>query len=416
MREQPRVWDPRGVRRATVVAAHPDDETLGAAGLVQRLHADGVRVSLVIATDGEAAFPGSTPREREDLAARRRGELMDALAALGAGDVRPVWLGLPDSGLSERGDLLAAELAPHLQDSDLCVAPWPGDPHPDHRETGLAALRAAPEGAQCWSYPIWMWSRLDVDDPGIPWHRAFSLPLERAERSAKAAAIATFVSQTGAGPHGEEPILPADVLADFDRADEIFFREPPQRSASTRRFAALYQDSDDPWRARTRWYERRKRAAALAALPLEHYHTVVEPACGNGSLTRELAGRCDRLIAFDPVPAAVEAARQATSSLSHVDIEVGSVPDGLSRLDADLLVYSEILYYLSDECLTETLARSASALRPGGHLLAVHWKPWAPEAPRDGWNAHARLLDHPDFDTLVAHDDEEFVLHVAKRR
>ncbi|HVV14572.1 bifunctional PIG-L family deacetylase/class I SAM-dependent methyltransferase [Amycolatopsis sp.] len=416
MSRQLRPLDLRGVGRVTIVAAHPDDETLGAAGLVQRLHADGVKVSLVIATDGEAAFPRSDGPERKRLAARRREELADALLTLGAGDVEPVWLGLPDSGLHECPERLTAELADLLRDSDLCLAPWPGDPHPDHREAGLATLSAAPEGAGCWSYPIWMWHRFELDDPGIPWERAFSLRLTGAERLAKAAAIEAFVSQTSAGPHGEDPILPTDVLAHFDRPDEIFFREPPRRSASAQRFAELYRDSDDPWQTGKRWYERRKRAVALAALPRERYGTIVEPACGNGNLTRELAGRADRLVAFDPVPAAVQAARRATAGLSNVEVCVGSLPGGLAGSSADLLVHSEILYYLSDEDLAETLALSAAALGSGGHLLAMHWKPWAPEAPRDGWDAHRRLLAHPDFDPLVAHDDEEFVLHVLKRR
>jgi hypothetical protein len=57
-----------------------------------------------------------------------------------------------------------------------------------------------------------------------------------------------------------------------------------------------------------------------------------------------------------------------------------------------------------------------SALRPGGDLLAVHWRPWAPEAPRDGEDAHRRLAEHPGLDVLVEHIDEEFLLHVLRRR
>ncbi|KAA9152761.1 bifunctional PIG-L family deacetylase/class I SAM-dependent methyltransferase [Amycolatopsis acidicola] len=405
--------DLRGIRRATIVAAHPDDETLGAAGLIQRLHAEGVEISLVIATDGEAAFPRSDSGERRRLASVRRAELADSLAALGVHDVEPVWLGLPDSGLHERGEQLRSALTELLRGSDLCLAPWPGDPHPDHCETGLAMLRAAPEGAQRWSYPIWMWHWLEPDE--IPWQRAFSLTLTEQERTAKAGAIKAFTSQTSAGPHGEEPILPPEVLTHFDRPDEIFFREPRRESASPQRFAELYRASPDPWETGKRWYERRKRAVALAALPREHYGTILEPACGNGNLTRELAVRCDRLVAFDPVAEAVEAARAAVAGLSHVEVSRAALPEGLST-DADLVVHSEILYYLSDADLGETIRRSVSVLRPGGHLLAVHWKPWAPEAPRDGWDAHQRLIDHPDLEPLVAHDDEEFVLHVLKRR
>ena len=37
--------------RVVVVAAHPDDQTLAASGLLQRLHDNGTSVELVIATD-----------------------------------------------------------------------------------------------------------------------------------------------------------------------------------------------------------------------------------------------------------------------------------------------------------------------------------------------------------------------------
>ncbi|GAA1949353.1 hypothetical protein GCM10009754_17440 [Amycolatopsis minnesotensis] len=405
-----------GIARAALVAAHPDDETLGAGGLAQRLHANGTELTVVVATDGEAAFPLSGERERRRLAATRREELRKSLAAQGITGVEPVWLGLPDSGLHRCPGPLAEALGDLLDGSDLCLAPWPDDPHPDHRETGLAVFRAAPEIAQCWSYPIWMWHRHDPGDPAIPWHRAFSHELTDPEHAAKAAAIDAFASQTGPGPGGEDPILPAGVLAHFRGRREMFFREPPHRSAPRTRFDELYRDTADPWHVRSRWYERRKRALALAALPREHYGTAVEPACGNGAFTGELAARCDRVHAFDPVRAAVEAARRATANLPHVEIGTGALPGALVAEDADLVVHSEILYYLDDGDLAETFERTAGALRRGGHVLAVHWKPWAPEAPRDGADAHRRLLAHPAFEPLVGHDDEEFVLHVLKRR
>ncbi|SDW66739.1 N-acetylglucosaminyl deacetylase, LmbE family [Amycolatopsis xylanica] len=401
-----------GFTSALVVAAHPDDETLGAAGLLQRLHAEGTEITLVIATDGEAAFPESTSDERRELGRLRRTELADSLTAQGLHEVEPVWLGLPDSGLSAHAGELTAALAELATGRELCLAPWPGDPHPDHQAAGLATLRAAPVTSHCWSYPIWLWHWLADDDPAIPWSRAFAYPLDQHEQAGKAAAVAAFASQLKPGPRGEDPILPPEVLAHFARDTEVFFREPPTKSAPHSRFAELYGGAPDPWQVSTRWYERRKRAVALAALPDQHYGFVVEPACGTGVLTRELAARCDRLLAFDPVPAAVA---QATTS-STVDVRVGALPSDLPPSGVDLLVYSEILYYLDDAELTETIERSVAALRPGGQLLAVHWLHWAAEAPRDGRDAHRRLLERPEFDVLVEHTDEQFLLHVLRRR
>jgi hypothetical protein len=54
------------------------------------------------------------------------------------------------------------------------------------------------------------------------------------------------------------------------------------------RFATLSADGNDPWDTGS-WYERRKRALMLAALPQERYGTALEPGCGTGELTVELA-------------------------------------------------------------------------------------------------------------------------------
>jgi hypothetical protein len=44
------------------------------------------------------------------------------------------------------------------------------------------------------------------------------------------------------------------------------------------------------------------------------------------------------------------------------------------------------------------------------------WRRWATEAPRDCREAHRRLAGHPGLETVVEHVDEEFLLHVLRRR
>jgi hypothetical protein len=66
----------RSALRVVVLAAHPDDETLGAAGLVARLARAGARVSYVIASDGEASHPDSPTTSVEELVRTRRHELL----------------------------------------------------------------------------------------------------------------------------------------------------------------------------------------------------------------------------------------------------------------------------------------------------------------------------------------------------
>jgi LmbE family N-acetylglucosaminyl deacetylase len=407
------VFDPTAPRRVVVLAAHPDDETLGVGGTVQALHAAGTEVTVVVASDGEAAFPALGPAARAELAARRREELATAMDVLGSGKVELVFLGYPDSGLAEHEDELREQLAELLRGAACVVVPWPGDPHPDHAAVGRAGLAAAPVEAHRWSYPIWMWHWMTPYDDALPWARAARVSLPDRLRAGKQDALAAFVSQLVPGPNGEDPIVDPLMLTHFDRDFEVLFREPRQESAPIERFAQLYQEAEDPWHTADSWYERRKRAVLLAALPSEHYRRALEPACGVGELTRELVGRADQVLAFDPVPEAVERTRHAAPS---AEVLVAALPQLPPVGSVDLVVLSEILYYLDDAALTATLDGVLAALEPGGDLIAVHWRPWAPEAPRDGDAAHRVLVAREELDVLVEYVEDDFVLHVLRRR
>lgn len=338
------------------------------------------------------------------------------MAALGLTDLTVHWLGLPDSALAAHERELTGLLSGLLAEADACVVPWPDDPHPDHRAAGRAALAAAPMHVHRWSYPIWMWHWTAPADPSIPWSRAYAHYLSEDDRARKRCALAAVTSQLRPGPDGQPPILPPEMLAHFARDVEVLFHHPRSDSTPVQRFADLYTAGPDPWSTVDSWYERRKRATVLAALPRRRYPVIVEPGCGNGALTDELAARCARLIAFDPVDRAVAAARSTAGRHPHVDIRVGRLPADLPDAPIDLVVLSEILYYLGDPDLDRTLDRVLSGLRPGGDLVAVHWRSWAPDAPRAAADAHARLLARPELRMLVEHTDEEFLLHVLRRR
>jgi LmbE family N-acetylglucosaminyl deacetylase len=412
---RPRPFDPTAHRRVVIVAAHPDDETLGAGGCLQTLHRAGAEVALVLATDGEAAYPTLDAAGRRDLARARQAELADALRAQGLGQVPVHRLGLPDSGLAGCGSALREALAPLLADADAYLAPWPGDPHPDHRAAGFAAADVVPVTAHGWAYPIWMWAWLTPDDAAVPWGRAHLLPLDAKTLAAKRAAIAAFTSQVGPGPDGSSPVLDAAMLAHADRPAELLFRIPRATSAPVTRFAALYAGGADPWRAGS-WYERRKRAVVLASLPRERYRRAFEPGCGTGELTAALAARCAAVLASDPVPDAVERARTRTADARGVRVDRAALPDAVPSDPIDLALFSEVLYYLDGAAVHATLDRTLAVLEPGGDVAVVHWRGWPPEAPRDATATHRMLCDRPELTPLVEHTDADFVLLVLRRR
>lgn len=202
---------------AVVVAPHPDDESLGAGGLISMLLACGWSLHVVAVTDGEAAFGPADVA----LAERRRREQEAALRCLAAGaKVSVSRLGLPDSNVTADYPALVDQLRPHLVRADLVLAPVPWDGHPDHDACGAATAEACPSSAALAQYLVWAWHWAAPHD--VRSERMHRVDLPPWARRRKAMAMDQFRSQTNAsaGP----PILPPHVLARFERTFEIFIR------------------------------------------------------------------------------------------------------------------------------------------------------------------------------------------------
>ncbi|MFT4504455.1 SAM-dependent methyltransferase [Caballeronia sp. 15711] len=177
-------------------------------------------------------------------------------------------------------------------------------------------------------------------------------------------------------------------------------------------FAGLYEGSDDPWLLRERWYERRKRALTLAALPDERYRRGYEPGCANGELTVELASRCKKLLAADLNLAAVELTRQRVSHLENVRVEQRAMPDDWPDGEFDLIVISEMAYYLDDAQLAKLVARIEVSLADGGTVLACHWRRPIEGWPHSGDHVHRELRAKLTLPQLSFYQDDDMVLDV----
>jgi cyclopropane fatty-acyl-phospholipid synthase-like methyltransferase len=180
-------------------------------------------------------------------------------------------------------------------------------------------------------------------------------------------------------------------------------------------FDAMYQAAGDPWGFEDRWYEQRKYAISLAQLPCARYRSAFEPGCSIGVLTRQLAARCDALLACDLAAAAVDAAAGRTADLGHVRVERRDIPRQWPPGRFDLVVLSEILYYFGDEDLRQVLASATAALEPEGTLLAVHWRHPVTEYPRSGDDVHRVLAAQPGLARLVCHAEPDFLAEVYIR-
>ena len=215
--------DITGWSSVLVLAAHPDDEVLGVGGTMALLAAAGARLRLVSVTDGEASHPGVA--EPAALAERRSAERAAALRVLGAPSAEVIRLRLPDTGLADREDEIAARVSELADGFSVCLAPWENDVHADHEAVGRAARRACPATIR---YPVWAWHWALPSDPRIPWAEGMRVPLGPVVADRKRAAIRCFASQLetrGAGSGAQrEPVLTAATVAHFTRDHEVLLR------------------------------------------------------------------------------------------------------------------------------------------------------------------------------------------------
>jgi LmbE family N-acetylglucosaminyl deacetylase len=213
LKDQPR-WAPQA-QSLIVVSPHPDDEVLGAGGLIASYVRLKRSVLVVSVTDGEGAFP-----DWHGLDRLRREELKTALRHLGAADGSVIRLGLPDGKVRNHMNELRSALSNFITPSVLLVAPYEDDGHPDHDAVGRVCLELARERqALTARYPIWAWHQCEPRSlAGTCWGR-FELDTE--VREAKRRAIGAFASQLQP-PESRKPIVPAHVLPYFTRSFESF--------------------------------------------------------------------------------------------------------------------------------------------------------------------------------------------------
>lgn len=192
-----------------------------------------------------------------------------------------------------------------------------------------------------------------------------------------------------------------------DDADEV---DPATGRIGDPQFASRYRDSDDPYDLEHRWYERRKRALTVACLGREHYGRAFEPGCATGLLTVALAPRCGQLLAVDVAPGAVDRARDRLTDHGHVTVGRMAVPDEWPDGSFDLVVLSEIGYYLEPSALLRLRELAVGALADGGELLAVHWRGRSRDHVLLGDEVHDLLRDDPSLRRVLWHVEEHVVI------
>ena len=257
-----------------VVSPHPDDESLCCSGVIQRVLEAGGHVSIVWLTSGDGSELDLLvvekslfirPRKLRDLAMRRMEESREAATILGVPQDRLYFLGYPDRGIlsiitdnyvtpyrSKFTDATAVPYPTALSPGHaytgqnlehdfesvldrvhptLVLAPSPRDSHPDHRATGVVAIRAMARrnelskmrywivhGGEFWPMPRGYEPDLELNPPPLG-HGLSQTPfkLEPAEEQRKHLAISAYRTQME---------VMSSFLLSFVRTNELYSMNP----------------------------------------------------------------------------------------------------------------------------------------------------------------------------------------------
>ena len=406
-----------------VVAPHPDDETLGAGGLIAGACAAGHDVVIVSCTDGEAAAVAHD--NGADLGSTRRTELDHALSRLSdtsATRPRLLRLGLADGELSHERDRLTTMLRPLVDSTTLVVGPWAEDGHPDHEAVGSVCRRLADElGAPLLEYPIWMWHWGTPE--AVPTEHLVRLPLPPSLVAAKLDGVEAYESQRR--PPVGAPILSDEFIQHFGRDTEVFIasgtwlHEGSRDRSSASFFERMYASTPtrDPWEFATSPTEQDRFDDLVSLLSGRRYQSCCEPGCSTGELTRRLASISGSVLAMDLSPTAIGEARRRNPDLAGVTFRVASFPDAPGRDDGqfDLVVLSEIGYYFQPDDLRRAVLRIVDLLEPGGVLVASHWTGRSDDHVMTGARTHQVIAESMPWNRDEHHERPASIVDIWTR-
>jgi SAM-dependent methyltransferase len=137
-------------------------------------------------------------------------------------------------------------------------------------------------------------------------------------------------------------------------------------------FERLFRASADPWDYRRSPFEAYKRRVLLRACGARCRGRGLELACANGETTLRLVDRCLRLTAVDASPTAIAAAVRRIGHEPSLTLAVRRLPEEMPRGPFDLIVVSELVYYMTPNALRRLIPMIERALAPGGRVVVLH--------------------------------------------
>jgi len=161
-----------------------------------------------------------------------------------------------------------------------------------------------------------------------------------------------------------------------------------KQSLDSKYFKDVYDASEDPWNFETSEYESAKYAATIAALPQKHYENVLEIGCSIGVLTALLAKLSTQLLSTDVSQKALDIASKRNSNLKNISFKKMIFPKELPNDQFDLIMVSEVAYYLSPADWEFAVKELYKRIASNGNIVLVHWLPEVHDYPQTGDEVH----------------------------
>jgi SAM-dependent methyltransferase len=143
----------------------------------------------------------------------------------------------------------------------------------------------------------------------------------------------------------------------------------------TESFECLYLFKKDPWNYEKSEYERIKYESTVGILPRRIYNKALEIACSEGVLTSLIAEKANHVLGVDISPTAIERAKERFNDNPQIDFKIANAEETEFDEQYDLIVCSEMLYYLDDiDRITVLRDKLINSMETGGHIVLCHMR------------------------------------------
>lgn len=157
-------------------------------------------------------------------------------------------------------------------------------------------------------------------------------------------------------------------------------------------FEDLFQSDPDPWDYESSPFEAHKRSLLLKHVGLGPRGRVLELACANGVTTQTLMKVALRTAALDGSSTAIAQAQARLGNVGRLRLLHANLPDGMPRERFDLIVVSEIVYYLGSTAARRLAEGVADRIAPGGRVVVLHHHLNFPDASVHPEHAHLEFV------------------------